>query len=161
MNELDPTKLCFMYAFPATSPEDLGKERYLELEEMFNLGNYPSKEELQQLVPHACNRVEEWTVEGVRRYWWWGHQKLIASGREEYEHAPLQFKKQCSVRPGIIQAVSQEGVYEFQMRGEKTPEKVLIPRYLSNLIVGSHATVHLRRAVELITLEDYKKIKQI
>lgn len=159
MNDSDANRYFFKNAFPALTSDKIGAERYKELEDMFNSGESPSKKELYELFPHACNRVEEWTVEGIRRYWWRGHQELINAGKEEYEGAPSQFKIQCSVRPGVVTSAGKV-TYEVQVRGGDK-ERVLVPDYLTNLKEGEHVTVHLRRASEKITLSDYDKIEEL
>jgi hypothetical protein len=147
-----------MYAFPALSREEMKRpEEYSRLEKMFHSGTAPSKKNLQELFPHACQRIPIWTSSSIRQYWWVKHNKIIDEGIDEYEEAPPQFKTQCKVRPAIIQEIKPEYA-EIIFKNQEEPERVLIPKYL-NLKQNNYVTVHLRRIDEQITKQDYDNFK--
>jgi hypothetical protein len=150
----NPNQCFYRHAFPAL-PNDV--EDYARLEEMFNSGEYPTIGELQGRFPRACSRIDEWTVDGIRRYWWRGHQELIDSQEAEYEHSSYEGRRKCKVRKGAVIGLPN-GCAEVLIAGERATERFLVPRYLQ-IKGGGLVTVHLTHIIETIDKSDWYKIK--
>ena len=142
----------FIYAFPALSPESVANHSdYEELMRMFHKGDSPSKDELSILFPHAFRRVRDWSIEGIREYWWVGHTKLMEEVLDEYRGA---FKIQCKVKPASIVSLASE-FSDVIFKREEVSQKVFVPDYLSDLSQGNYVTVRLRWMVEKISRKQY------
>ena len=106
----------FWYAFPALEGcAKVSEDRRLEYLAMIRRGEAPSREEQAATFPDMVRRMEEkvgrdyWTIDGVRRYWWVEHNKIIDNREAGYEFASPEHCETCKVKFWKVRDVLNDG----------------------------------------------------
>lgn len=144
---MSPERLNFIYSFPAYSEcGKISELEYHELEALLISGGAPSKERQMEIVPTSFKRMKknncEWSIEGIRKYWWVIHNQL------DDVHEP------CHTKFFKIARRLDNKIIEVESGGEKNLR--VLNKYDVPLKTN-YLTSHKGIVVESISKEDYEK----
>ena len=149
----------FIYALPALSSCCGDDVDCSKLESLAREGKALSREEMQKLVPKAFERMlqtvgeDYWTLEGVRKYWWVEHNKIIDNRGEGYEHTIHEQRESCKVKFWKVENLEEKLI---NLAGNKeSGQAANTMDYL--LKPGDYVTTHLGKIIEIITEKEFSE----
>ncbi len=153
---LTPEGYFFIYAFPAIThcAGKITPEEFSSLESQAVLGKGPSLERLRRLFPNAFNRIEHltgkieaYTIEDYRSYWWIEHNRIIDHREKGYEQVQEEEAELCKVQFPIVKGLNGRVVTITYPTG---PERKGLNYRNLPLQPGQRVSIHKGHIVEMI-----------